>query len=318
MQTLEVDSDQWFFTMDLVDGVDFLKHVRPAGLLDEQRLRMSLAQLVEGIIALHEQGIVHRDLKPNNVLVDNQGRVVLLDFGLVAELQQPTGRTVSLQSQHFAGTPRYAAPEQAAGTRNAAADWYALGVMIYEALTGEAPFTGSAVQLIVKKQTEDAPRLVARENTPRDLAELVDELLKREPAERPDAAAICHVLGIDNDNVSHDSTDSRAPSSSARGETFLVGREAQLAELESARQELLNSREPVVVFISGRSGEGKTSLVEKFLEPLRRDSSMLVLSGRCYDRESVPFKAIDCLIDALVAFLRSRGTDEVLRLLTRV
>ena len=315
MQSLEVDGDQWFFTMDLVDGVDFLEYVRPGGKFDEDRLHATLAQLVEGIIALHDRGIVHRDLKPSNVLVTADGHAVVLDFGLVTELQSQAGHTVSLLSQHFAGTPRYAAPEQAAGTRSAAVDWYALGVMLYEALTGEAPFAGTVVQLMVKKQTEDAPRLVGRDDVPRDLAELVDRLLQREPDQRPGAAVICEAVGIAADTVSHDSTDSSLSGSSTLVETFLVGRESQLAELEQARRDLLRTKEPVVVFVRGRSGEGKTSLVEKFLEPLRRDRSLLLLSGRCYDRETVPFKAIDCIIDALVAHLRARSTDDVHSLL---
>ena len=315
MQTLEVDGSQWFFTMDLVDGVDFLEYVRPSGQLDEELLRAALSQLVDGIAALHEQGIVHRDLKPNNVLVEADGHVLILDFGLVAEFQQQTDHTVSMQSQHFAGTPRYAAPEQAVGTRTTATDWYALGVMLYEALTNEAPFKGSAVQLIVKKQTEDAPTLTGKARLPQDLAALIDQLLERDPERRPDAAAICHALGIKVESTSHHSTDSSVMATSGQSEVFLIGRESQLAQLEDARQELLKNREPIVVYISGRSGEGKTSLAEEFLTPLRRDREMLVLAGRCYDRESVPFKAIDSLIDALVAFLRSRTTEEVLRLL---
>lgn len=315
MQTLEVEGNQWFLTMDLVDGVDFLEYVRPENKLDEKRLRSAVKQLVAGIAALHERGIVHRDLKPSNVLVSKDGRVTILDFGLVAELQQSTDRTVSMQSQSFAGTPSYAAPEQAAGTRSAAGDWYAIGVMLYEAFAGDAPFRGTGVQIIIKKQTEHAPRLADREGVPEDLATLVDQLLQREPHARPDAVTICELVGVEDETISYGAPEDSESHASALDEIFLIGRESQLAQLESARQELLKKREPVVVFISGRSGEGKTSLVEKFLSPLRRDNEMLVLSGRCYDRESVPFKAIDCIIDALVAFLRSRKTDEVLRLL---
>lgn len=315
MQTLEVDSGQWFFTMDLVDGVDFLDYVRPQGHLDEQRLRATLKQLIQGIIALHERGIVHRDLKPNNVLVNTDGHVVILDFGLVAELRQQTDQTVSMQSRQFAGTPRYAAPEQAVGTRTTATDWYALGVMMYEALIGKAPFQGSAVQVIVKKQTEDAPTLSGNAELARDLAKLADQLLQRDPEQRPRAAEICRAVGIATEPTSQDASGNSSATTSSHSEMLLVGRESQLAELEKARQESRKGEIPVVVFISGRSGEGKTSLVEKFLVPLRRDREQLVLSGRCYDRESVPFKAIDGLVDALVAQLRSRGTDEVLRLL---
>ncbi len=315
MQTLEVDGSQWFFTMDLVNGVDFLEYVCPNGILDESRLRAALSQLVKGILALHDRGVVHRDLKPNNVLVTAEGHVAILDFGLASELQQQVDQTLSMQSQQFAGTPRYAAPEQAGGIRTAATDWYAVGVMLYEALMNEPPFTGSAVQLIVKKQTEDAPTLTGRNGLPSDLAELVDLLLRRDPQQRPDADAICRILRIEAESVSHDSTDSSLSPASSRSAPDLIGRESQLAQLKAAHQMLLEMRAPVVTFISGRSGEGKTSLAESFLTPLRQSGEVLVLTGRCYDRESVPFKAIDSVIDALVAFLRSRGTEEVTQLL---
>jgi serine/threonine protein kinase len=85
-----MDGIQWFFTMDLVDGVDFLDYVRPGGELDEARLRSALPQLVSGIMSLHGQHVVHRDLKPSNVLVRDEGQVVILDFGLVVEIQQWT------------------------------------------------------------------------------------------------------------------------------------------------------------------------------------------------------------------------------------
>ena len=320
MQTLEVDGSQWFFTMDLLDGTDFLDYVRPGNTLDEQRLRETLTQLVQGIVALHAQQIVHRDLKPSNVLVVDEGRVVILDFGLVAELQQRTDQTASMRSEHFAGTPRYAAPEQAMGERTAASDWYAFGTMLYEALTGQPPFTGSKVELLINKQNDDAPLLARRTGVPQDLAALVDDLLQRDPVRRPDSSEIAERLSVELEQTSFDSVDSDSIGSDSfstvnRTDQILIGRETQLADLEQVRKELLAIREPRVVFVSGRSGEGKTSLIERFLDTFRLDREMLVLSGRCYDRESVPFKAIDGQIDALMAFLRTRTDEELFAVL---
>src|SRR5262249_11904931 len=85
----------------------------------------------------------------------------------------------------------------------------------------------------------------------------------------------------------------------------LVGREQHLAALAEAQRALQRQHEPQVVFISGRSGEGKTALAEHFLAPLRQDARLVVMSGRCYDRESVPFKALDTLIDALAGCLHA-------------
>nr|MCU0707693.1 protein kinase [Pirellula sp.] len=322
MQSLEVDGTQWFFTMDLIEGVDYLDYVRSLGQLDETRLRSTLAQLVRGIMALHQRRIVHRDIKPSNVMVERDGTVKILDFGLVAELQQGTDLTQS-RSTHFAGTPKYAAPEQMFGQRSEASDWYAVGVMLFEALNGQAPFTArDPMDLLRQKQTTDPPSLSGRTDLPVDLAVLADGLLKREPRERWTIATILEHLGLDSDtrlggsSATAGSTDSHGSSVSGSDDLeramlsdeediVLIGRERQLAQLEEARQDLLRTRKPVVVWISGLSGEGKSSLVEKFLRPLRKGSEMLVLSGRCYDRESVPFKAVDCLIEALVAYIKS-------------
>ncbi|MDP1559782.1 MAG: protein kinase [Pirellulaceae bacterium] len=321
MQSLEVDGAQWFFTMDLIEGEDFLSFVRPQDVLDESRLRDALKQLARGIMALHQRRIIHRDLKPSNVLVERHGRVAILDFGLVAEMQKVTDVTQT-RSAMFAGTPRYAAPEQMLGQRSEASDWYALGVMLYESLTGELPFAAkNPMELLRLKHEQNPPSLSGRADLPSDMAELVDGLLKRVPTERLSSAVIGARLQLADETRAHSSTGTAGSTGSSGSmadedepnflepqeeEIVLIGRETQLAQLEEARQEMLRTRQPVVVWVTGLSGEGKSSLVEKFLGPLRRGTEMLVLSGRCYDRESVPFKVIDSFIEPLVRFLRSQ------------
>ena len=114
LHSLLADGAQWFFTMDLIEGVDFLDYVRPSGELDLPRLRSSFSQLVLGVMALHRNHIIHRDLKPSNVMVTHDGRVILLDFGLVVELEQP-GLTQS--TDKIAGTPAYMAPSKRVASR---------------------------------------------------------------------------------------------------------------------------------------------------------------------------------------------------------
>lgn len=295
LHTLESDAGQWFLTMDLVEGSEFLKYVRPGGVLDEPRLRSALSQLVRGVMALHGQHVIHRDLKPSNVLVANDGHLVVLDFGLALD-HGPSQQSQSYSTATVAGTPRYMAPEQAAGQKvTAASDWYAVGVMLYEALSGRPPFTGPMLQILHDKQHLDVPPLPERGDAP-DLAGLCRRLLARDPRQRPDAFEIARAIAPSLQPVA----EAVAPTGQ-----LLVGREPQLAALNDLLCTVQRQRDPQTVFISGRSGEGKTALAEHFLAPLRKDNRLVVMSGRCYDRESVPFKALDALIDALGSYLRS-------------
>src|SRR5262249_12248233 len=145
------EGSSWFLTMELIDGVDFLRHVSSTASGQIGRLRAALAQLAQGIAALHAAGKLHRDIKPSNVIVAQDGRVVLLDFGLAAE-QGPDGQHRSTE-EHLVGTAAYMAPEQAANPPvSAASDWYSVGVMLYEALTGRLPFVGNALAVLLEKQ----------------------------------------------------------------------------------------------------------------------------------------------------------------------
>ena len=299
LHTLQADGGVWFFTMELIRGKDFHSYVAPHGQCDPGRLRASLTQLAAAVFKLHGENIIHCDLKPSNVLVDQNGRVVILDFGLSFE----HGHTEHMSTQQLAGTPAYMAPEQAASqSLTGAADWYAVGVMLYEAMTGTLPISGSSpLEIIQKKQVENAPGCEPPDSTLSDLAELTDQLLQIDPQLRPNAMDVASRLTT---NTADLKIETRA------GETgsFLVGRETQLAALHSAFETVRTTSKPQVVFVSGRSGEGKTSLVEHFLSEINADH--VALCGRCYDRESVPFKALDGLIDQLTNYLRKLPESE--------
>jgi len=150
------DDGQWFFTMELVAGERFDSWVRPAGALDEARLRSALAQVAQAVRCIHATGKLHRDLKPSNVLIGPDGHVTVLDFGLATDPSDRVGRTLS--EGDLSGTPEYMAPEQAAGVpAGPESDLYAVGVMIFEALTGRLPFRGRVGAILAAKQTQRAP-----------------------------------------------------------------------------------------------------------------------------------------------------------------
>jgi hypothetical protein len=310
---LFVDDDTWFFTMDLIDGQRFDRWARPAGVLDEQRLRRGLRQLVEALAAIHQAGKVHRDVKSSNVLVSRDDRVVVLDLGLVVDSDKG-GAGQTLSEWVLAGTPEYMAPEQAFGLpATSASDFYGMGVMLFEALTGRLPFRGQLGQILVAKQHEPAlwPEL-ERGDPPRDLAELCMALLAKDPARRPSAAQMLASPALP------DTGSSPAPSVplTSRSGTALLGRAAELATLETAQRDAALGQ-PVLVLLSGESGIGKTELCRAFLDQVQSADLAVVLGGRCYEREGVPFKAIDPLIDELSRFLRRRSREEALALLPR-
>ena len=287
-----------FFTMEVVAGVSFDEYVRgrtpPGRLPNLARLRRALRQLVVGVRHLHRSGCIHRDLKPSNVLVTPEGRVVILDFGLV---QDNSGEAEGVDDQ-LMGTPAYMSPEQA-GMEKAgpAADWYAVGVMLFECLSGRRPFRGSVTHVLFAKREHDPPQ-VDIPDAPPELLELCRRLLARDPRERPGGREILEVLGEESDDSE------LADSSMAAGRSPFVGREHELATLEQAFFDIRSSESAVTVHVRGPSGFGKSALVREFLADLRERQAALVLRGRCLERESVPYKGVDAIVDALSLHLR--------------
>ncbi len=303
LRELVSDGERWFFTMELVRGRHFLE---VAG-RDHDRLRFLLRQLVQGLRGLHDAGLVHRDIKPSNVMVDDDDRVVVLDFGLVTtsdlNKQSMEGRAI--------GTIDYMAPEQALGAKvTPAADWYAVGVMLFEALTGQVPFAGHALQVMMTKQSADAPLVTTlAPDAPADLVALCRDLLRIEAAARPDGREIAHRLG------SSPRASTPVPrGSTASGRSVFVGREVELAALTASCKR--SRMQPVVHLVVGESGIGKSELVVRAcMETLVADPQILVLRGRCYERESVPYKAFDGVIDGLTEHLLGLPRETVESLL---
>jgi eukaryotic-like serine/threonine-protein kinase len=295
---LFVAEEQSFFTMELVKGVSFVEFVRgPADAgFSCDRLELALRQLSDGVTALHRRGKLHRDLKPSNVLVTAEGRVVILDFGLTAEAGAREGI-----EEWGAGTPAYMSPEETAGAPpSEASDWYAVGVMLYEALTGTLPFGGSLSNLLRDKRESDpvAPADIARD-VPPTLNALCMGLLRRSPADRLTGTAVAEALA-----PTRASSDSGAPQ-----ETQFIGRDSQLASLAHAHAAVATGvRRSVVIY--GPSGIGKSALIRRFISQLPADD-VVVLTGRCYENESVPYKALDGVVDALSRHLGPATRDDL-------
>jgi hypothetical protein len=295
-------ADRWMFSMEFVDGVDLLQFLSTRRRSDrDAALRSCLTQLAEGLRTLHERNLLHRDLKPSNVLVTTEGRLVLLDFGLVrgfGDDTQPGGT--------LAGTPNYMSPEQAAGAAlGEPSDWYAVGVMLYQVLTGRLPFVFESYEALRRKPVErPVPPMEISPAVSVEWNELCLRLLDPDPLARAGYAEVMRASAIGRDVVV-------APASGS----LFVGRDEPLQRLHGAYA--LAEDRPVLVHLRGPSGIGKTALLQEWMRRLEDEPGALVFASRCYEGESVPYKAIDDLIDHIAQHLSRLPRDRVEQFLPR-
>ena len=303
LHRLESEGESWFFTMDLIRGTDFRSYVRPDGILDSDRLESAYRQLVDAVSELHSRHILHRDLKPSNVMIDESGTLKVLDFGLVFDMETEQ----ELKANYICGTPAYMSPEQISGDElTPKSDWFAVGIMLFEAITGKLPWSGRTVTEVMDAKLEkDAPQLDTDAEC--SLHSITNQLLCRDPDQRLDPSKVSDSISTEDPEESRQTVSNKA---------LLLGRETQLGLLRDVHDRFRSSGEPTAVFVSGRSGEGKTHLAEQFVDSIR-DESITILSGRCYDRESVPFKAVDQLIESLTAYLAQRSGRELREILPK-
>lgn len=310
---LFVDDSHCFFTMEFIAGRPFLEAASgQAPVLGESRLRwfgeMTL-QLVAGLETLHAAGKVHRDIKPTNVLISEDERVVLLDFGLSAAIPSADGSS----TMGIGGSPAYMAPEQWWGhPPDPRSDWYSFGAMLYEGLSGRLPFdAASPLDLLRAKESKSpTPLDDLQPDIPAELSQLLLDLLSPRPEQRPGANAIKQTLRM-LVAPALDRPRADSPRLQSVGSRF-VGREPELSVLEGLSLEVGKETGPVVVHVEGRSGIGKSELSREFA--MRAASRACVLRARCHPQEAVPFKALDPVIDELSLRLAAMPTADLEKL----
>jgi tetratricopeptide (TPR) repeat protein len=172
-----------FITMEYLVGTDLRAQLAERGKLPPDEAMEIIQQVCAGLGAAHSEGIIHRDLKPGNIMRDNQGRVVVMDFGLARSLQSE-GMT---QTGAMLGTVEYMSPEQAKAEKlDGRSDIFTIGLILYEMLTGEMPFKAdSAIASLLKRTQERAAPVTKLQPTiPNSLSEVVAKCLEREPNQR--------------------------------------------------------------------------------------------------------------------------------------
>jgi serine/threonine protein kinase/Tfp pilus assembly protein PilF len=187
MFDLSRDGNTKFITMEYVSGEDLKATIKRMGPLTWKRAVSIGKQLCQGLSEAHRMGVIHRDLKCRNIMIDREGSVRIMDFG-IALSQESEGIT---KSGVIIGTPQYLSPEQVDGKKiDSRTDIYSMGIILYEMVTGKVPFEGDSTYSIAFKQKMEAPKVPWELNPeiPLELGRLILKCLAKDPDKRPQTA----------------------------------------------------------------------------------------------------------------------------------
>jgi len=188
-----------YFVMGYVDGESLAARLKRRGRLPVEEVRRIMKEVADALSAAHALSVIHRDIKPDNILLDGtRGRVMVTDFGIAKAMSAGAGATLTSAGVAI-GTPQYMSPEQAAGEKeiDGRSDLYSLGIVSYQMLTGELPFSAPTVAGILMKQITEMPPSMEqrRPDCPEDLALAVMRCLEKDPENRwPSADALRRAL----------------------------------------------------------------------------------------------------------------------------
>jgi len=174
-----------YIAMEYVEGLSLRAMMRePGGMPTEKALDIA-RQICEAMVYMHSQGVVHRDLKPENILVTHEGQIKIMDFGIA--LDESARRLTWSGLSSTIGTPDYMAPEQVSGRRgDVRTDIYSLGVILYEMLTGNLPYSGPNVYTVMRSKTTEDPQPPSAFKLDIDphLEEIILHAIERSPRDR--------------------------------------------------------------------------------------------------------------------------------------
>ena len=320
-ETGVVDSDR-YIAMELIEGAT-LRQISMQGLPIGRAIGIA-RQVSEALAVAHAAQIVHRDIKPDNVMVRPDGYAKLLDFGL-ARIQREVAAagptTAVTEGGLLLGTIGYMAPEQARGEIvTEESDVFALGVLLYEVVTGRHPFMAASQlgTLHALMYESPAPPAVVNPELPRAVDGLILEMLQKDRRLRPGASEVMYRL-----NLAHDSTVAVALSAvtvpqARRGVAReIVGRDRELDALQEEFERVQRGEGRVVV-ISAEAGMGKTTLVDAFLRQVDSGHDPVRIGrGRCSERLAGS-EAYLPVLEVLDSLQKHEGLGSIARLMRAV
>ncbi len=282
---------------------------------EEHRLPIAKAlEIAEQICAAldhaHGQSVIHRDLKPGNIWLAEDGSAKLGDFGLAVAID----RSRLTREGMMVGTTSYMPPEQAVGGEvTPRSDLYSLGCVLYEMVTGRAPFQGDDSVAVISQHINTAPVAPSWHNpeVPKALELLIQQLLAKPPEERPaDAKTVAEELRAIRERSTVESVaETQSSSADIQGLNWgqFVGRRQEMDQLKSALESALSGQGSLAMLV-GEPGIGKTRLAEEFCVYARLRGAK-VLTGRCFEGEvTLPYRPF---IEAFQQYMRGRPDGEL-------
>ncbi len=301
-----IENDVPFIVMEFLDGKDARRHLKaiPEGPVRDRETKRILRQIFGALAHIHARRIVHRDLKPENIIVCSDGRVKLMDFGVARLLRAPTS------SSGLLGTFAYMAPEQVQGAEiDGRSDLYAVGILLYELLTGEYPFPVEPPAAALHHHVNTRPESVAKSNPEADatLVALTHTLLEKDPMDRLQTAEEAFAyLADDEQSGAHVDLALPAQLFAPR----FVARDDELGTLLDAVQGTERGRGCVLV-VNGPSGIGKSRLIKELRSRVRRHTNLLT-GGPCTAENPQPYGPVKGMLDEIEA-IASRAAPDVVR-----
>ena len=290
MHDINRENDTYFITMEYVPGEDLKTVIKRTGQLSEGEAVPLAAQVCEGLTEAHRLGVVHRDLKPQNIMIDCDGHVRIMDFGIARSL---AARGVT-EAGMIIGTPDYMSPEQVEGTEaDARSDIYALGATFYEMVTGRVPFEGDTALIVAMKHKAELP-LSPKEINPRLSEELTAVILRclekdREKRYQTAAELLAELRCLEEGlPTAAGALKPKVPAFLAEGakevrltRPVFVACSQELEKLGESLDAALSGKGRVI-FVTGEAGSGKTALVQEFARRAQeRYPELIVASGKC-------------------------------------
>jgi predicted ATPase len=311
-----------FITMEFVPGENLKSFIKRVGKLPEGKAVAIAKQVCEGLIEAHRLGVTHRDLKPQNIMIDKEGNARIMDFGIARSIETK-GQT---EAGMIIGTPEYMSPEQAEGKEaGARSDIYSLGVVLYEMLTGQVPFTGDSSMSIVLKHVTQIP-VNPQEVDSRisdEMNRLILKCLEKDPEKRFQniEEMLLEIESVEKKLIIPVASEGpRLPSFLVAAEEakpprpVFVAREHELGKLTDSLETALEGKGQVL-FVTGEAGSGKTALLHEFSRrALESYPDLIAADGKCNAHTGAgdPYLPFIEIINLLAGDIEAKYTSGVI------